>query len=155
MATCSRCGLPVSPGVCAPPPRVFHDRPEQCIEALRKAFDWEDVRDEWSARISAAHPTRSESHDAWTVAMQMVGHRHSKGQLVALVNWLLVLCGRTVTARAELATARDAAIEEAAVHVGNHCCVSSCCDAQPGMNEARVLADCIRALKSAAPKGGG
>jgi hypothetical protein len=57
---------------------------------LREARDWEDVKDEWSEAIHAAHPTRSESHDEYGIAMQMVGHRHSKGELVALVNWLLV-----------------------------------------------------------------
>ena len=31
---CGRCGLPVSPGVCAPQPHVFHDRPEQCVPDL-------------------------------------------------------------------------------------------------------------------------
>jgi hypothetical protein len=56
---------------------------------LQQARDWEDVGDEWTAAIDAAHPTRSGSHETWGVAMQMVGHRHSKGQLVALVNWLM------------------------------------------------------------------
>ena len=31
---CGRCGLPVSPGVCAPQPHVFHDRPEHCVADL-------------------------------------------------------------------------------------------------------------------------
>ena len=31
---CGRCGLPVSPGVCAPQSHVFHDRPEQCVPDL-------------------------------------------------------------------------------------------------------------------------
>jgi len=56
---------------------------------------WEDTDDEWTEAIKAAHPARSESHDEYGVAMQMVGHRHSKGELVALVNWLLVLLKRT------------------------------------------------------------
>lgn len=51
---------------------------------------WEDIKDEWSRAISAAHPTRSGSHDEYRVALQMVGNRHSKGELVDLVNWLLV-----------------------------------------------------------------
>jgi hypothetical protein len=54
-----------------------------------QALHWEDVDDEWSSKIHAAHPVRSGSHEAYGVAMQMVGHRHSKGQLVSLVNWLL------------------------------------------------------------------
>ena len=57
---------------------------------LRQVRDWEDVDDEWTGAIKAAHPARSGSHDEWGTAMVMVGHRHSKGELVALVNWLLV-----------------------------------------------------------------
>jgi hypothetical protein len=53
----------------------------------------EYVDDEWTERIKAAHPTRSGSHDEYGIAMRMVGHRHSKGELVALVNWLLVQGG--------------------------------------------------------------
>lgn len=52
--------------------------------------EWEDQRDEWTDKINEAHPTRSGSHDEYATAMQMVGHRHSKGALVELVNWLLV-----------------------------------------------------------------
>jgi len=57
----------------------------------RAAAEWEDIPDEWTDAIKSAHPGHgSESHDEYGVAMQMVGHRHSKGELVALVNWLLV-----------------------------------------------------------------
>lgn len=60
-------------------------------EKLRLALSWEDVpADEWTGAINDAFPTRSGSHDEYAVAMQMVGHRRSKGELVALVNWLLV-----------------------------------------------------------------
>lgn len=51
---------------------------------------WEDRLDGWSKRIAEAHPTRSGSHGEWSLAMSLVGNRHSKGELVALVNWLLV-----------------------------------------------------------------
>ena len=51
---------------------------------------WEDTPDEWTDAIKAAFPTRSGSHDQYGIAMQMVSHRHSKSELVALVNWLLV-----------------------------------------------------------------
>jgi hypothetical protein len=55
--------------------------------------NWEDVRDEWSDAISKAHPARDGStmqdHDRYAVVMRIVGNRHSKGTLVALVNWLL------------------------------------------------------------------
>ena len=62
---------------------------------------WEDVADEWTAAIQTAFPTRSESHDKYGIAMQMVGHRHSKGALVALVNWLLVEQGKAERTVAE------------------------------------------------------
>ncbi len=54
------------------------------------ALHWEDVDDEWTVRIDAVHPVRSGSHETYGVAMKMVGNRHSKGSLVALVSWLLV-----------------------------------------------------------------
>lgn len=50
----------------------------------------DDREDQWTPTINRAHPMRSGSHDAYQTAMEMVGHRHSKGALVALVNWLLV-----------------------------------------------------------------
>jgi hypothetical protein len=68
-------------------------------EELRQARDWEDVDDEWTEQIKAAHPTRSGSHDEYGIAMRMVGHRHSKGELVALVNWLLVQGGAAADER--------------------------------------------------------
>jgi len=61
---------------------------------LRAVRTWEDKPDEWTDEIRAAFPTRSRSHDEYSVAMQMVGHRHGKAELVALVNWLLVLIAR-------------------------------------------------------------
>jgi hypothetical protein len=66
---------------------------------------WEDVADEWTDAIKAAFPTRSGSHDEYGVAMQMVGHRHSKDELIALVNWLLV---EKVRAIASISDARQA-----------------------------------------------
>ena len=50
----------------------------------------ENERDEWSDAILAAFPTRSGSHAEYGTAMRMVGNRRSKGELVALVNYLLV-----------------------------------------------------------------
>lgn len=55
---------------------------------------WNDYRDEWDRAIVEAFPTRSGSHDEYARAMEMVGNRHSKGELVALVNWLLVLLAK-------------------------------------------------------------
>lgn len=50
---------------------------------------WGDKTDQWSTRITAAHPMNSGDHDTYTVAMEMVGNRRSKAALVELVNWLL------------------------------------------------------------------
>lgn len=41
------------------------------------------------AAIEAAHPMRTGRHDLYTAAMRLVGGRHSKGDIVELVNWLL------------------------------------------------------------------
>lgn len=56
----------------------------------REMLVWAGVPDEWDDAIKAAFPTRSGSHEQYATAMKMVGHRHSKGELVALVNWLLL-----------------------------------------------------------------
>lgn len=53
------------------------------------AAPWGDKDDEWTARIDAAHPVLTGDSATYDLAMQMVGHRHSKGALVKLVNWLL------------------------------------------------------------------
>ncbi len=50
---------------------------------------WQDKRDRWSAMIDAAHPMNSGNHDAYSTAMEMVGNRRSKGDLVDLVSWLV------------------------------------------------------------------
>lgn len=56
-----------------------------------KQVPWVDVKDEWNDAIKAAHPARTDSHhEEYATAMQMVGNRHSKGELVALVTWLLI-----------------------------------------------------------------
>jgi hypothetical protein len=77
------------------------------IAALEAERDkpWNDREDEWSAAIQTAHPTKTQRFDLDDKARQMVSARHSKGALVALVNWLLAQLA-TVTAE------RDAAREE-------------------------------------------
>jgi hypothetical protein len=50
---------------------------------------WEDKRDRWSPMIDASHPMETGAHDAYATAMEMVGNRHSKGELVELVCWLV------------------------------------------------------------------
>lgn len=51
---------------------------------------WEDKPLPEDEAISAAFPTRSGSHDTYAEAMRLVSACHSKGRLLALVNWLLV-----------------------------------------------------------------
>ena len=41
------------------------------------------------AAINASHPLDTGRHELYAHAMRMVGAKHSKGALVALVNWLL------------------------------------------------------------------
>jgi hypothetical protein len=43
-----------------------------------------------AAAIRAAHPMISGRHDLHAEAMRLVGARHSKGDLVDLVTWLLL-----------------------------------------------------------------
>lgn len=43
-----------------------------------------------AAAIRAAHPLISGRHDLYMEAMRLVGARHSKGDLVDLVTWLLL-----------------------------------------------------------------
>ena len=59
------------------------------VEENQRLRAWEDVDDEWTDAIRAAHPTRAGTFDQYATAMRMVGHRHSKGELVSLVTWLL------------------------------------------------------------------
>jgi hypothetical protein len=53
------------------------------VEFIESGRGWEDATDEWTELVAASHPSRSESHAEWGVAMQMVSHRHSKGKLGA------------------------------------------------------------------------
>ncbi len=48
-----------------------------------------DTRAERDA-IQAAHPMRTKRFDLYDEAMRLVGERHAKGDLVDLVNWLLL-----------------------------------------------------------------
>jgi hypothetical protein len=72
-----------------PIPIPIHGSPKTANENT----PWEDKDDEWSKAIDAAFPTRSGSHDQYSMAMKMVGNRQSKSALVELVNWLLVSKG--------------------------------------------------------------
>lgn len=54
--------------------------------------EWDDreLRPEEEAAIHAAFPTRSGRHELYAEAMRLVGAKRSKGELVKLVNWLLL-----------------------------------------------------------------
>ena len=93
------CCTPTPEGLCARPAdhegdcdsRVAHeDGRTWRLRLVAPEVTWEDRPDEWTEAIQAAHPARSESHDEYGTAMRMVGNRHGKHELVALVNWLLV-----------------------------------------------------------------
>lgn len=62
----------------------------------RDRAEWSDKPDEWSEAIYAAFPTKSGSHEEYGMAMRMVRNRHSKGEVLALINWLLVKRRATV-----------------------------------------------------------
>jgi len=54
-----------------------------------KKLDWEDREDEWSKEIQRAHPINTGFFNTYDLACEMVGNRHGKFALIALVNWLL------------------------------------------------------------------
>ena len=51
--------------------------------------DWGDRKDQWTDAIQAEHPLNTKDYKTYEMAMEMVGNRHGKFALVALVNWLL------------------------------------------------------------------
>ena len=59
------------------------------------------------------------------------------------VDWTADQVGAALMEAGTFATRTGA--EEAALHVERHSCVSTCCDANPSANEAKALAECIRA----------
>lgn len=117
---CIRCGCVTCPalprgwreahGVNVPiPPELDRSDPIAVLKAYDfmvglceiYAADLRAAHDEWSdkslpedAAISAAFPTRTGRHDLYAEAMRLVGAKHSKGALVALVNWLLAEANR-------------------------------------------------------------
>ena len=58
--TCRRCGLPVSPGACAPPPFVFHDKPADCLLYAKPFIA--AVRNALPALIAAARERDEMAH---------------------------------------------------------------------------------------------
>lgn len=72
----------------------------RAAELERELAEWKEWRDKplpEDAEIDAAFPTRTKKHNIYFEARRLVSARHSKGELVALVNWLLHLrarCGK-------------------------------------------------------------
>lgn len=99
------------------------ERCEKLEDELAAMREWKDVEDEWSEAINAAFPTRSGSHGQYGVAMKMVGNRHSKGELVALVNWLLVMRDNAHAAAVARAERAESELEKAryATSTCRHC----------------------------------
>lgn len=89
------------------------------IEGLRALSDpkhWRDRDDQWSDAVRAVHPTRSDDpkrHERFMTALEMVGNRHGKYELVGLVQWLLT---RAERAEAEAADLRKTLEAERAWH---------------------------------------
>jgi hypothetical protein len=66
---------------------------------------WGDQEDEHTEAINAAHPAHSKDYETFDRALAMVGKRHGKYELVALVNWLL---GRAERAEVALGARSEA-----------------------------------------------
>lgn len=65
---------------------------EAGLMALSDPAHWRDRDDQWSEAIKAVHPMNSDDpkrHERFMTALEMVGNRHGKYELVGLVQWLL------------------------------------------------------------------
>lgn len=81
-------------------------------QRLATEFSREEVEDQWTAAIEAAHPANDGADDSQVnTALEMVSHRHRKWSLVALVNWLLLEQKKTQQQRDRLADALRACID--------------------------------------------
>lgn len=75
--------------------------------ALRAKGDpanWNDKEDQWSQDIVAAHPVNSTDplrHKHFETALEMVGNRRGKYELVGLVQWLLTRANQAERQRDE------------------------------------------------------
>jgi len=66
---------------------------------------WSDREDEHTPAINAAHPETTKDHNTYWTALQMVGARHGKYDLVNLTNWLLA---RALSAEVTLRASQEA-----------------------------------------------
>ena len=69
--------------------RLIRERDTALEASLQMKVEWGDAPLPEDPEINAAHPLRSGNHARYQEAMRLVGACHSKGRLVALVNWLL------------------------------------------------------------------
>jgi Protein of unknown function (DUF550) len=92
---------------------IEHDRSGETLPAVTPTPEpaaWDDRDDDLTPMIDAAHPCLTRNFSTYERAQQLVTNRHSKGALVALVNYLL-----TQSAQPHDRTALDAAIRAAKV----------------------------------------
>ena len=66
---------------------IANEKFERVVELHSR--DWRDRPTPEDEDIDAAHPVNSDRHETYMEAMRLVGDRHSKSSLVAMVNWLL------------------------------------------------------------------
>lgn len=85
-----------------------------------QAVNSDDQRLPEDPAIRDAHPLYTGRHDLYDEAMRLVGAKHSRGALVALVNWLLSRVAQLETEGADL-TRRLAASSGAIIFRGWWC----------------------------------
>lgn len=123
-------------------------------QAEQLGAPWEDRPLPEDKAIYDAFPTRSGSHEAYVEAMRLVGARHSKGALVALVNWLLVELDRArKLSPAVAADVREAyaLLERARVYIGLQSApLPSAGGIFPADVKSRLLTDIVQELENGA-----
>jgi hypothetical protein len=109
-------------------------------DCLRQGLEWHDELLRTRQALAAANALIGEAADE---------ARRLQDQIDSLEGALEITVKRHDT---QLKEAHRNGLEQAARHVENHSCVSSCCDAQPSAGEARSLADCIRRIQVLTPQ---
>ncbi len=86
-------------------------------DAAEQALVWEDTPQPEDDAIAAAHPLKTDNHATYAEARRLVSARHSKGNLIDLVNWLLVRAGAAEAEAGALRACLVAYVEEyAGIH---------------------------------------
>jgi hypothetical protein len=71
------------------------------LRELTSPAHWKDRPDQWTDAIAAVHPVNSDDPQRFKrfeLALEMVGNRHGKYELVGLVQWLLTRLDQTEAA---------------------------------------------------------